>query len=130
VFKSVLCISYLQTDKMDKLVQLTWLWVEQVFLMSRKHINQKQRKGRDFLKETIMIPFFVLAFTGYLFYQINLVYNTPDVYSLHALPPLSKSARWGIFNPDAKQNNDNFYIEANTLLYSPNNHQGKLLFIA
>jgi hypothetical protein len=110
---------------MDKVLQLTWLWVEQVFLMSRKHINQKQRKGRDFLKETIMIPFFVLAFTGYLFYQINLVYNSSVVFCWHAWPRLSLTDGWGIFNPDAKQNNQNFYIDSNTLLYSPNNHQGE-----
>jgi ATP-binding cassette subfamily A (ABC1) protein 3 len=107
-----------------QMLQVTWLWAEQIFLMSRKHINQKQRKGRDFLKETIMIPFFILAFMGYLFYNINMVYNTPDVYSLHGLPPLSATATWGIFNPLAKQNNDNFYIEGKNLLFSPSNHAG------
>lgn len=105
-----------------EVVTLSWLWVEQTFLMARKHINQKQRKGRDFLKETIMIPFFILAFTGYLFYNINMIYSTPDVYTLHNLPPLSKSATWGIFNMDAKQNNDNFYIQGYNLLYAPQDH--------
>jgi hypothetical protein len=55
--------------------------VEQVVLMSRKHINQKQRKGRDFLKETIMIPFFVLAFTGFLFHEVNKVTTESSVYA-------------------------------------------------
>jgi ABC-type multidrug transport system ATPase subunit len=87
--------------------------VEQVVLMSRKHINQKQRKGRDFLKETIMIPFFVLAFTGFLFHEVNKVTTESSVYGLHSLPPLSSSS-WGIFNSDNK-----FHVGTTGLLYSP-----------
>jgi ABC-type multidrug transport system ATPase subunit len=82
--------------------------------MSRKHINQKQRKGRDFLKETIMIPFFVLAFTGFLFYEVSKVTTESGRYSLHSLPPLSSSGKWGIFNSD-----NSFSVGAKGLLYSP-----------
>ena len=130
VFKDAHKIHFDWQDRMDKVGAMTWLWVEQVFLMSRKHINQKQRKGRDFLKETIMIPFFILAFVGYLFYNINRVVNSPDIYAVHNLPPLSDTGTWGIFNPNAKENTADDYIETKGLYYSPNNHQGVESLIA
>ena len=101
-----------------------YLFVEQVILMTRKNINQKQRQGRAFLKETIFIPFFVLAFTGFLFSQINTLRPTNDVFQLHALPPLSSNTPWGIFSESANQNNANFFIQTSNLYYTPNNHAG------
>lgn len=111
-------------ENFGQYLSLSALWVEQVVVMSRKHVNQKQRRGRDFLKETILIPFFVLAFTGYLLFEINTVYQTEDVYQLHSLPPLSNKGDWGIFNMDAQENNMNDYVRSSTLYYSPNTHEG------
>ena len=108
----------------NETVNLAVLWGEQVFLMSKKHINQKQRKGRDFLKETIMIPFFLLAVVAYLFSQINLVYKTQDIYGVHGLPPLSSDGAYGIFSSNSKQNTDNSFVSTKNLYYSPDSHVG------
>ena len=101
-----------------------YLFVEQVVLMTRKNINQKQRQGRTFLKETIFIPFFVLAFTGFLFFQVNNYYPSRRIYQFHSLPPLSSSNPWGIFSDSANQNAWYRFISSSNLYYTPNNHAG------
>jgi hypothetical protein len=44
-----------------QVVQYLFLYVEQTFLMSLKHISQKRRNGRQFLKDGFMTQFFLLA---------------------------------------------------------------------
>ena len=110
--------------QMYNVLVMLLLWVEQVFLMSQKHISQKRRRGRDFLKETIMIPFFILSFVAIMFSVINSVELTTGIYSVHNLPPLSASGMWGIFSPTSRQNKVNNYISVQELYYSPDDHPG------
>jgi hypothetical protein len=46
---------------MSGFVQYVTLFVEQVALMSLKHVSQKARNGRQWWKDTIMIQLFLLT---------------------------------------------------------------------
>jgi hypothetical protein len=50
--------------KMEAAVKYAWLFVEQIALMSLKHISQKQRNGRQWWKDTIMIQLFLLLYVS------------------------------------------------------------------
>jgi hypothetical protein len=91
--------------------------------MCQKHFTQKQRNGRQFLKDSVMIQFFILAFSGYILYSASTQYPSPYTYDLFELPPLSKAASNGVFNPSGPGNEATYQL-SERLYYSPNNHAG------
>lgn len=99
------------------------LFFEQVLIMCQKHFSQKKRNGRQFLKDSIMIQFFMLAFTTFIIFQSATYYPSPHVYDRIPLPPLSKSAPNGIFNQDSPGNEANYQL-SKRLYYAPDNHAG------
>lgn len=99
------------------------LFFEQVLIMVQKHISQKQRKGRQFLKDTVMIQFFLLSFFAYILIQAAVITTYDDVYQKHSLPPLSDTTPWGIFNAGSNGNIEDNPVSKN-LYYSPNTHAG------
>ena len=105
------------------------LFFEQVLIMCQKHLSQKKRNGRQFLKDSIMIQFFMLAFTTFIIFQSATYYPSPHVYDRIPLPPLSKSAANGIFNQDSPGNEANYQL-SKRLYYAPDNHAGVNALIA
>lgn len=103
--------------------QLVKVFLEQVYLLILKHISQKQRNGRLFLKNSCMVQFFVLSFITFLLYFASQLFQSADVYSLVPLPPLSNEKPWGIFNPQSN-GNTNMDILSKRLYFAPNNHEG------
>ena len=67
-----------------------------------KTLIQKRREGRESLKSVFVTPFVVASLCAILIYLFSLATIRPDIYQLHTLPPLSKSGKWGIFNPSSK----------------------------
>lgn len=99
------------------------LFVEQVSIMCQKHISQRKRNGRQFLKDSIMIQFFTLAFIVFIINQASNYTASPHFYGRIPLPPLSKSATNGVFNEDAP-GNLNVNSISQRLYYAPSNHAG------
>jgi hypothetical protein len=89
----------------------------------QKHISQKQRNGRQFWKDTIMIQFFVLAFITYILYSASALFPSPYTYDLTTLPPLSSQEPWGIFGRNSEGNVADTLI-SKRLYYCPDNHAG------
>eukprot|EP01038_Epipyxis_sp_PR26KG_P005687 gene5687-7851_t len=108
---------------MFRLIYVAYLFIEQAITLSLKHVSQKQRKGRQTLKETFMIPLFVLLFITYVIYSSITVYPSPIVYQKHSLPPLSTEQPWGIFNIKSK-GNVYYSLISKRLSYFPDNHAG------
>ena len=46
--------------------QYVILFFEQVIILCQKHISQKQRNGRQFMKDTFMVQFFFLLFISFI----------------------------------------------------------------
>ena len=109
-----------------KTATFLYLFCEQILTMAKKFIGQKRRIGRSFLKETFLIPFFILLFVGFIFSNIisSTIPPKNTVYQKHGLPPLSKTGQWGIFNPISNGNMGASGLIAFDLYYSPNNHIG------
>ncbi len=103
--------------------RLIFLFFEQVLILCQKHVSQKQRNGRQFWKDTIMIQFFTLLFVFYILTSASTPMSDSDVYSKFKLPPLSDSKPYGIFNQESEGNNQ-YTIISKRLYYSPNNHAG------
>ena len=103
--------------------RLIFLFFEQVLILCQKHVSQKQRNGRQFWKDTIMIQFFTLLFVYYILSNASTPTPDSEVYNKFQLPPLSDSKPYGIFNADSKGNNQ-YTIISKRLYYSPNNHEG------
>lgn len=99
------------------------LYIEQVFIMCQKHFSQRKRNGRQFLKDSIMIQFFTLAFMVFIINQASNYTPSPHFYGRIPLPPLSASAPNGVFNEDAP-GNDNIDSLSQRLYYAPDNHVG------
>ena len=106
-------------------LKLVRLFVEQVYLLLRKNISQKQRNGRQFWKDSVMIQFFICFFVTNIISSNSRLSPSADVYSYFKLPPLSSAKPWGIFNQDSKGNTIETII-SKRLYYSPNNHPGVL----
>lgn len=107
-------------------VELLLFFVEQTLILLAKNFRQLQRRGRNTLSQTFIVPLIWLAFVG-MFFQLAIQQeNSPEIYDLHALPPLDKTSRWGVFNPKAPAPaNRPTGQAANTLLiFSPDNHDG------
>ncbi len=100
-----------------------YLYIEQIGLLSLKTISQKQRKSRQFLKDTIMTPFFLLAFITYVLYSSTMIPKVDVVYDLFKPPPLTNDEPWGIFNVESKGNIITDML-SKRLYYCPNDHQG------
>lgn len=100
-----------------------YIYFEQVGLMLLKHVSQKKRNGRQTLKDTIMIQFFLLAFITYILYAASQIYPSADEYGHFPLPPLSDDKPYGIFNKGSKGNTYNSII-SKRLYYSPAGHDG------
>lgn len=98
------------------------LLVEQVIIMCQKHVSQKARKGRQFLKDTFMVQFFVLSFFAYILYSASQQTLYGPVYRRFYLPALSDEGD-GIFNARARGNDANTII-SKRLYYSPDDHNG------
>lgn len=90
--------------------------------MCQKNWSQKQRNGRSFLKDSVMIQIFFLGFTALILYLASTIYESPHAYQRLALPPLSKSGN-GIFSTSAP-GNEPYYTISQRLYYAPNNHDG------
>lgn len=82
---------------MKELMQYSYLFMEQTWLMMMKHISQRQRKGRQFWKDSVLIEIVVLAFVIFILYFASELYYTDATYLKHSLPPLSTTGPWGIF---------------------------------
>lgn len=103
--------------------KLFYVYLEQIYLLLRKNISQKQRNGRQFWKETILIQLFILAFVTYIIYQNATAPPSTEVYTKFPLPPLSNQKPFGIFNVGSKGNTANDQLSTR-LYYYPNNHDG------
>lgn len=104
-------------------VSKSLLFIEQVFIMCQKHVSQRKRNGRQFLKDSIMIQFFTLAFMVFIINQASNYTPSPHFYGRIPLPPLSTSAPNGVFNEDAP-GNLNIGSISQRLYYAPDNHVG------
>jgi hypothetical protein len=92
--------------------------------MCHKHISQKQRNGRQFWKETIMMQFFILSFiTGILYLSSQPPVST-DFYNKFALPPLTEDGDMGVFNLTSEINFGLATVVSKRLYFAPNNHTG------
>eukprot|EP01033_Poteriospumella_lacustris_P014622 gene14623-10454_t len=91
--------------------------------MCLKHVSQRKRNGRQFLKDSILIQFVALAFTANVLTSFARYFPTPHDYDRMALPPLSKSAWNGVFNRDAP-GNEQYYQLSQRLYFAPSNHTG------
>lgn len=98
---------------------LTFLYFEQGLIMCQKIWSQKQRNGRTFLKDSVMLQFFVLAFTANILMLGSMSSESPHPYQRLVLPPLSKSSN-GIFNQDSA-GNEMIGPVSQRLFYAPNN---------
>ena len=87
-----------------------YLFLDQILIMSLKHVSQKQRKGRQFLKDTFMMQFFILSFFTFILYQAAQQTTYEAVYSSFSLPPLSTKSPYGIFSQDSKGNDPDTII--------------------
>lgn len=104
--------------------KLFLIFIDQVFIMFRKHVSQKQRNGRQFWKESLLIQFFALSFISYIIFTASKSWHdSSENYSLAPLPPLSTTKPWGIFNEDSNGNDGSSSL-SKRLYYSPNNHDG------
>lgn len=103
--------------------RLAALFLEQVSFMCMKNVNQKQRNGRKFWKDTVMIQFFTLSFITLIIQSSISKVKTAQVYEKFVLPPLSKDSTWGVFNSDSKGNAAGGFFSSR-LYYTPNNHAG------
>eukprot|EP01039_Chlorochromonas_danica_P002043 gene2043-2228_t len=104
--------------------KLLLIFLDQVFIMFRKHVSQKQRNGRQFWKESFLIQFFALSFISYIMFSAsNSSNDSSETYSLAPLPPLSTTKPWGIFNEDSNGNDGSTSL-SKRLYYSPNTHDG------
>lgn len=65
----------------------------------------------------------------YTFFSSLTIYLVSDTYAFHALPPLSTSTPWGIFNPQSTGQAP-FGLFSQNMYFSPNNHQGVQQLIA
>ena len=109
----------------SKICLFLFLYPEQILTMIKKCIGQKRRASRIFLKETILIPIFLLIFVGVLYLMIMSSTIPPDttVYEKHSLPPLSTTGAWAVFNGSSLGAGNGVHT-AYDLYYSPNNHPG------
>ncbi len=103
--------------------RLIIVFLEQVYLLLRKNVSQKQRNGRQFWKDSVMIQFFMICFVAYILYSNAAINPSADTYDYFSLPPLSTDKPWGIFNQNSNGNTENTII-SKRLYYSPNNHDG------
>lgn len=110
-------------SKMVYYLKLFVVFLEQVYLLLRKNISQKQRNGRQFWKDSVMIQFFIMSFVAYILYSNVAIFPSADEYGYFRLPPLSESEPWGIFNTGSNGNTVNTII-SKRLYYSPDNHAG------
>jgi hypothetical protein len=103
--------------------QLVIVFLEQVYLLLQKNISQKQRNGRQFLKDSVMIQFLTISFVAYILLSNATSSPSADVYSYFSLPPLSTNGEWGVFNQNGNGNTDDTII-SKRLYYAPVNHPG------
>jgi hypothetical protein len=103
--------------------KLFYVYLEQVYLLLRKNMSQKQVNARSFWKDSIMIQFFTLSFLTLILYQNAGGSDSASEYSYFKLPPLSKQVPWGIFN-DLSNGNSEGDDYSNRLYYSPQGHPG------
>jgi hypothetical protein len=103
--------------------RLVWLFFEQVLLMCQKHVGQKQRNGRQFWKDSIMIQFFLLSFVTWILFMSSQPVQKTDFYGKIQLPPLSTTGPTGIFDQNAVGNSVNTFV-SKRLFYTPSNHAG------
>jgi hypothetical protein len=104
-------------------LRLIWVFFEQVLLMLQKHVSQKQRNGRQFWKDGVMIQFFTICFVTYILYANAGGFPYAYTYDYFRLPPLSDSQPWGIFNQDST-GNTMYTMISKRLYYQPNTHAG------
>lgn len=115
----------LQTFLTITLFPLTLLLIEQTWIMCIKHINQKQRNGRQWWKETIMIPFFTLSFVTGLLYLTSQPMPKSSYYNKIPLPSLSTEGTLSIFNQTSIGNTGMYTVLSQRLYYTPCcNHTG------
>jgi hypothetical protein len=103
--------------------RMFYLFLEQVLIMCQKHVSQKQRKGRQFWKDTVMIQIFLLLFVCYVLFTSSIQLPDSSVYEKLELPPLSTAKPYGIFNLDSV-GNEAASFTSKRLYYTPNNHAG------
>jgi hypothetical protein len=103
--------------------QLVIVFLEQVYLLLQKNISQKQRNGRQFLKDSVMIQFLTISFVAYILLSNATSSPSADVYSYFSLPPLSTNGEWGVFNQNGNGNTVDTII-SKRLYYAPVNHPG------
>jgi len=113
----------MSTSILTESFQYVFLFFEQVIIMCQKHISQKQRNGRQFMKDTFMVQFFFLLFISFILIGTLNVTYLDSVYQTFSLPPLSKSEPFGIFSKKAKGSGP-YDLLSKRLFYSPNNHAG------
>lgn len=111
------------SDRVGYYLKLVIVFLEQVYLLLRKNISQKQRNGRQFWKDSVMIQFFTVSFVTYILYSNAAIFPSADVYDYFSLPPLSSDKPWGIFNQDSNGNTPNSIL-SKRLYYSPDNNNG------
>ena len=66
------------------------LFIQQVVLILMKTFRQKSVNGRNSIKSTVLVPFFLFAFTAWVCVIITNQTFHDASYELRELPPLSK----------------------------------------